>query len=408
MQAKMRKSLWRGTGSMSPISFSVSEPPSSSPDSDSSVSVVARLISSSSTQSPFRTAFTSVPSTKENAKLFRTFCSRCCTSNLLTTPRSFSHPARSPGPIGFLLGAPSAVIVVVVAVVASASAARRLSTRARVRWTRETNLGQSCWAKAVLRDARNSVLDLRENVFTNRVSKRSLMGVQSRRSSTGLKPPMRSALSVCWLRFCTTSVRPICAARCCTTVVFPVPVSPTSSTGSFRDTHSAICSSNLNVFPVCANGCCCCCGGGGGIPVIAAAVRLPFLGRVTRPTVKVVGLSEWTSGLRRSQRQVTLSGKMPHTSAMTSARSLRALWCETAAQKQSIASRKITSSMSDDTGAPTVATTALSPQNVATRCAHFITSRALGVRDSALGGMYPLSLTIVLLFPSPLLELLLL
>ena len=56
------------------------------------------------------------------------------------------------------------------------------------------------------------------------------------RSSTGRKPPNRSAPSVCRLRFCTTSSRPVPSASRCTRAVLPHPVSPTYITYTYTYT----------------------------------------------------------------------------------------------------------------------------------------------------------------------------
>lgn len=89
-------------------------------------------------------------------------------------------------------------------------------------------------------------------------------------ASIGLNPPNKSAISLCWLKFCniynsfseavkckfqsscsqifpehtrTVSFWPSFEARLCTRVVFPVPVSPTKRTGSLYLTEQAILSS---------------------------------------------------------------------------------------------------------------------------------------------------------------------
>ena len=49
---------------------------------------------------------------------------------------------------------------------------------------------------------------------------------------TGLKPPRKSEVSVCWLQLMMCSCCPLISASIWHTVVLPVPVSPTSNAGS--------------------------------------------------------------------------------------------------------------------------------------------------------------------------------
>ncbi len=61
---------------------------------------------------------------------------------------------------------------------------------------------------------------------------RSSEGMAAHR--VGRKLPRKSEASVCWLQLTMCRWRPAAAAAAWHTVVLPVPVSPTSSTGSWK------------------------------------------------------------------------------------------------------------------------------------------------------------------------------
>ena len=67
-------------------------------------------------------------------------------------------------------------------------------------------------------------------------------------TSTGLKAPNRSELSLLSLTLMTCSLFPAILLRCCTAAVLPTPVSPTSRTGWSAETDVARNSSRLQVW----------------------------------------------------------------------------------------------------------------------------------------------------------------
>mmetsp|Transcript_36373 Transcript_36373/g.91865 ORF Transcript_36373/g.91865 Transcript_36373/m.91865 type:complete len:328 (-) Transcript_36373:1496-2479(-) len=224
--ASRRKLGCRPRTLTSPRSASVMLPfsASSSPAMRSRASGGARLISSSNSQQPRRSACTSAPSTKAKANP-----PSAAATVRSAAPRASPNAPQSSKTDGaivrrfFFVDSPSEEPVPDLSLSILAMAARNALV----------SCSHLLLLAYLLTRCRKSWLSPRGQVLENSSWKRVTRGISASRASTGRKPPSRSLLSVCWLRFSTTSSVPVACASCCTMVVLPVPVSPTSKRGSF-------------------------------------------------------------------------------------------------------------------------------------------------------------------------------
>eukprot|EP00962_Isochrysis_galbana_P005089 scaffold1394_cov109-Isochrysis_galbana.AAC.32 len=210
------------------------------------------------------------------------------------------------------------------------AAVRNLAYEAHAPSTSARSFAHSAFANRRASLAKNGPFLEREKLRQKRRSKRLARGAKMWRGCTGRNPPTSSDESDCWFRLCTSKTLPSTAARCCTAVVFPVPVSPTRSSGSERETPAATRSRVTSACRVRANR-------PTPLPDPGPAPPATSSDRPTRPIVAPVAVTS-ISGLRRSSMCRSRSVGSCHCAAMSEASSARGPARRTAATNVSSAS----------------------------------------------------------------------
>ncbi|KAH3676743.1 hypothetical protein OGATHE_001233 [Ogataea polymorpha] len=276
MQPKMRKSGCALTLSTSPFSDSsrlrCAVSSFSSSATLSSVSGAAKFISSSSTQSPLRTACTSEPSTNLNTSDLS--AELACFSNSRTRSYSARHSA--------IRAALSVSLSLRFFASSSSCFANSVSAILNASRHSRTTPFHCALLNIFASSFRNCSFFFTENDRRNSSSKSSCSGIARLLVVTGLNPPSRSPTSVCCDTLITVSFLLSSRAISWTIVVLPVPVSPTSSSGSHNATPTPIFSISRRQWLVRANA------------VLLRAgfsPRAVFLRRCARPTDTASGYS---------------------------------------------------------------------------------------------------------------------
>ena len=234
MAPNIRKSLWAWMRSVSPVSGRSIEGSSTSElvkrsAKLSSKSGEARFISSRSTQSPPRIAWTIAPSTKENEIPLvppQMWFSRFCTLYAKPSHLLISCAWWDCSFLFFRLGSFSPCSTTLSEDANLGRTVRRASLRrTKARLHRP-------FAIAFARASKNFWFCCFGNVACSSWSNSALKEIAIVLGFTGLNPPSKSATSLCCERFMMTSLCPRAFASCWIIAVLPIPVSPTKRQAS--------------------------------------------------------------------------------------------------------------------------------------------------------------------------------